>query len=233
MTNIVRELLDATLVRRIGLAAGLSEDDLATIRVSYVPTATSVTLYGPGASQKTLELLKHRIWWYIMERTEGHTTAYFLAALTNRLHPVVVKDRELSEVLKREPTVPPSLIKKLDYLYFTNAAGTFKDVQRTYDPVTDKVTERTNRFRKAVVERCARFLLLDGEVAWIYALTSTPGVESFGYNAFREDSKEFDPNYTDCIKKVDEEVKAELQRDGKPIGWDCFEKTDRGIGTFS
>lgn len=213
--TIGKEILNPVILHQIGETAGLSDEDLSTVSVEPGPTNSSIILRQLGDSDMAFRKMDHQLWWYIYLRTQGHTTSFFLASSTNRLHPSTVTDPELRALLKEEPLLPPELIKKWETGSYTNNEPVWTWISTN---ARLPAVKQTNSLGEVV--HWARYVIVDGEVAWLYQASLKPRQRPF-VDCVRYDAKDFDPKYHDVLLKAEEDALDSLKKnsDLDPRTW--------------
>jgi hypothetical protein len=215
VSEVRQELLSSEVLGKIGAVCGLSREELAGIVITGTSSTNAVVLQQVRASDKAFWLVKRYLDWYVIERAEGHTAGYFFAALTNSLHPAVVQDPDLKELLTAEPSLPPALMRKWQTGSYTNLAGTEAGRAWISTNANQPVTEYTNYFQTNEIVRWVRYFLVDGEIAWAYHMSLSPLGRAQIVTCSRHDAKDFDPRYIRRINQAEQQATDELAA-GRP-----------------
>jgi hypothetical protein len=215
--DVVRqEILDTNTVRLIAASWGLTEADLATVQVSQEPGYGWVQVYQLGNSERAFKVLSEQLRNYVRAREEGHTQAFVLAALTNRVAASTLSDPDLRAIATNRTLLPISWLKKAESGTTTNKAGTV--VSRTISTkiVNGKSVTNETAHIPQVDEVCRwlTYTLVDGEVAWRYSVRFKADGSLNYIRDSRSDAKEYDTKYQKAIKEVEDEAHAEMKRDG-------------------
>jgi hypothetical protein len=213
---VYQEILDTNIVRLLAASCGLTDADLATVQVARKPGYGWVEVYQIGSSKRASEALSVQLRKYVRTRADGHTRAFVLAALTNRAASSRISDPALRAIASESTFMPVSWLKKAESGTTTNNAG--KVVSRTISitMVNGKwVTNETAHIPKVdEVCRWVSYTLVDGEVGWRYFVTFKADGSLDSVHESKCDAKEYDPRYESVIKEVDNEVQAEMKRNG-------------------
>jgi hypothetical protein len=231
--TVNRELLDPKLLAAIASGSGLSQGDLATVSITQKPEAKAILFCQIGKSDKAFKVLRERLDRYIRGRAEGHTAAFVVSTFTNRTPPKAVSDPNLRLLLEHDPSLPVLLMRRAETGSYTNKAGGYAGEvgSATYTNGQFVFEQHTNYFKQDEVVRWARYVLVDGEIAWRYQLTFDPStlalnklilsvggtpVPSPNIASDCADSQEFEGKYVETIRKVSEELKVQMTQEG---GW--------------
>jgi hypothetical protein len=215
--KVQNELFDSNLIRLIAKSYGLSDTDIATIRVAQAAWSTNlVGIYQIGKSEKAFEIMSGQLRNYLRAREEGHTKEFLLSALTNRMELSKISDPYLRAIAKEEPLIPVHLLKKLQSGTSTNKAGEVKTRTTTIEIINGKsITNETTHIPKVdEISRWAKYYLVDGEIGWEYFVRFEADGTFEGSREGRCDAKEFDPRFQQIIKDVEEEAHVEMKKDG-------------------
>jgi hypothetical protein len=220
--QVVRqEILDTNTIHLIAKSSGVSEEDLATMRVAEDPAFKGVWLYQVGGSQRAFKVLSEHLRNYMGGRAGGHTRAFLLAALTNRATPSAISDPGLRAIATNRPSVPVSWLRKEDSGTSTNKAGQLVSRSLSMTIVDGKAVTNETTHIPSVDEVCqwAMYTLVDGEIAWEYLVKfkADGTLDDIREAAF--DAKELDPKYQKMIKAVETEVQAEMKRNASSGGF--------------
>ena len=217
----MREVIAPATLEQIAAACGLSAKAASRMAVALNPAATNeVILAARGASKGAWKTLADELRWYVYYREEGHTKEYSLAVITNRLHPPAVSDNWLKMLLKEFPTLPVAMLRRCEQGAYTNRAGT-EASSGTYSTIVQGrlITSNYVNLRTSdEVVRWATYILADGELGWLYQVTIDPRRPEPLVCQVIVDPKQYDPAYRDLIREVEEEVEAQMKRDGTFMG---------------
>jgi hypothetical protein len=215
--EVVRqEILDTNTVRLIATFSGLTEADLATVQIVQEPGYSWVEVNQLGNSEKAFNVLSDELRNYVRAREEGHTRAFLLAALTNRVAASAISDPDLRAIAANRTLLPISWLKKLDSGTTTNKAGVVASRTISTTVVNGKSVTKETAYIPRVDEVCrwVSYVLVDGEVAWRYSVKfKADGALDYVHDS-RCDAKEYDTKYQKAIKEVEDEADAEMKRDG-------------------
>jgi len=224
--EIRRELLDTNTSRLIARFNSLSEEDLATIQISE--DNGEVEVYGIGNSDRAFKKMSEQLRIYAASRDEGHTRDFCMAALTNRTDLSSVTNPFLRALLKERPTLPADRLTNSASTSHTNKAGSIVS-QSTSTTVVNGKMVTTNFTEKPKVDEVVQtddYVLVDGEIAWVYFVQFKPDGAVDYVMESRRDAKEFDPKYSQTIKEVEDDVKkAGIRgRGGVHVFWSIVQK---------
>jgi hypothetical protein len=213
---IRQELLDTNTVRLVARFAGITGAELSTIQVAPWPDTGWPTLYQLGKSENAFKILSEQLGTYVRARQEGHTRAFLLAALTNRVQPSSIADPDLRVLASNRALLPLSWLRKAESGTTTNKAGTVVSRTTSTTIVNGKtVTNETVHVPKVdEVCRWVSYTVVDGEVAWrFFVMFKADGSLDYVRDS-KCDAKEYDPKYQKIIKEVQAEVQAEMKKNG-------------------
>jgi hypothetical protein len=213
---IRQELLDSNTVRLIAASSGLKDTDLATVQIAPGPDNLGIGVYQLGNSDRAFTILSDEIRRYAQARLDGHTRDFVLAMLTNRVAPSTISDPDLRVIAANRTWLPVSWLKRVESGTSTNKAGQIRSRATSITVVDGKsVTNETTHIQQAdEVCRWVLYMLVDGEVAWQYSVRFKADGSLDDISDSRCDPKEYDPKYVKMVKEVDDEVDAEMKRDG-------------------
>jgi len=211
---IREELLDTNIFRLIARRKGLSEKDLATVQIGEERGV--LNLYGIGNSDRAFKVMSEQLRTYAVARDQGHTRDFCLAVITNRTNLSSVTDPYLRAFLKERPTLPADRLTKSGSTAYTNKAGTVVSESTTTSWVNGKfVTTNFTEIPKVdEVGQWVTYVLIDGEIAWEYAVQYKPDGSVHDVNEIRHDAKEYDPKYSQAIKEVEDRARTEMKKRG-------------------
>ncbi len=215
--EIIRhELLDPNTVQTIARFAGITRAELATVQIAPETDKDWLMLYQVGSSEKAFKVLGEHLQNYVRAREEGHTRAFCLAAFTNRVQFVIAANPDLRVLVTNRSPIAISWLRKLNSGTSTNKAGAV--ASHTINISTENgvtVTNETVHVPKAdEVCRWVSYLAVDGEIAWSYfVMFKADGSLNYVHES-KSDAKEYDPKFQKQIKKVEDEVEAEMKKAG-------------------
>jgi hypothetical protein len=212
--EIKKELLTPEILLTLGASCGLSSNEIATLTVSTIENSNGVRLMCSSNSKRPLTILPEELSSYFRERMNGHTKDFLLLASTNRLEPSQASDSDLRLLLENCSVPGAKLLRKISSHSWTNKAGTEQGVAIIGTETNGRayLTTVTNVFRADEVVKSVVFLLVDGDVSWLYNITIGPRNRMVNLRVTRCDSKEYDPTYSKQIEEVDREARAEIHR---------------------
>lgn len=211
-----QEIMDTNTIHFIAKSSGLTDEDLATVRVAQEPGYSWVQVYQLGNSERAFKVLSDQLRNYARAREEGHTRAFILAALTNRAAPSTIVDGDLRAIATNRALLPVSWLKKAESGTRTNKAGQVVShkVSTTFVNGRTVTNETTHIPQVEEVCRWVSYTLVDGEIAWRYFVQfKADGALDYIHDS-KYDAKEYDPKYQKMIKDVEDEVRGEMKRDG-------------------
>jgi hypothetical protein len=205
--EIRKELLDTNISRLIARFNSLSDEDLATVQISQ--DNGKVEVYQIGNSDRAFKTMSEQLRIYSASRDEGHTRDFCMAALTNRTDLSSVTDPYLRALLKERPMLPADRLTNSASTAYTNKAGTIVSQSTSTTFVNGKMvtTNVTEKPKGDEVGQRVDYVLVDGEIAWVYFVQFKPDGTVDYVMESRRDAKEFDPKYSQTIKEVEDEVK--------------------------
>ena len=214
--TICKEVLDTNLVNLIGKAGDLSDEELKTVQIVRKSEGNQVEIYQIGEPKKAFNILSARLKAYISSREQGHTRQFLLAAITNRMQLLSIPDTDLRVLVLNKPFLPASWLKKVDSGTRTNKAGQIAGISYVTTFVNGEFQTTTTTNLPVVDEICrwVSYTATDGEITWEYVVNfKANGKLDYIYESKR-DAKENDPRYFTIMKDVDEEVEAEMKKNG-------------------
>lgn len=213
---IQQELLETNTVRTIAKFAGLTDADRATIVVAPWPDTGWVTLYQVGKTNKAFDVLEKQLKSYVQAREQGHTKAFLLAAMANRLDPGRYSDPGLKALASSHAMLPLSRLRKAESGSYTNKAGTAVSRSATTKVVKGKpqTNEVAHMPKKDEVCRWAAYTVTDGDIGWRYVVKLRKDGTMDEIQATKCDAKEYDPEYLEVIQEVEDEASEEMKKTG-------------------
>jgi hypothetical protein len=215
--EIIRaEILDTNTLQLIAKFNGLSDQDLTTVQIAQPSVGKFVWFYHVESPERAFKVLSEQLRSYVHAREEGHTRAFLLAALTNRVAASTISDPDLRAVATNRGMLPISWLKKTSSGTRTNKAGEVVSKSVTTTRVNGRSVTNETKNIPQVDEICrwVSYALVDGEVAWTYfAMFKANGSLDYIHDS-RCDAKEYDPKYQKLIKEVEDEVHEEMKRNG-------------------
>ena len=213
---IRQEVLDTNIIHLLAQAGGLSETDLATVQISRAPGRSWIDIFQIGKSDKAFRILTEQLRNYTRDRQEGHTKDFLLAAMTNRIEPSALMDANLRILATNRPSIPVSWLKLTGSGTTTNKAGQIAWHTFSTSVVKGQTVTNESKHIPQLDEVCrwVSYALVDGEIAWVYSL-SFKADGSFHYiHETKYDAAEYDPRQKKLISDVEDEVRAEMKRNG-------------------
>jgi len=161
--------------------------------------------------------LREQLDGYVKGRQEGHSVAFLLTAITNRLNPSAITDPDLRKLMTNQSWLAVSMLKKEDFGSYTNKAGQIVSTTTSTTMVNGKerTITTTNMPKVDEVMRWVSYTVADGDIAWRYACRFNPDGQLDDVHEERFDAKELDPRYASLIKAVENEVEAEMKKRGE------------------
>lgn len=169
-------------------------------------------IYQIGTAERAFEILSERLRTYIQERQGGHTKEFLFASLTNTSQRNPNSESDLRVLLKNQPWLPASWLKKSDSGTFTNKAGISSVT--TFVNGKSQTTTRTNLLAVDEVCRWVSYVATDGDIAWRYMLNFKANGQLDNIYVTKRDAKEEDVRFRKTIKDVEDEVRAEMKKNG-------------------
>ncbi len=142
-----------------------------------------------GLTEKEMEPVYMRIYFYAQQREQGHTREFLFQALTNSSKEIVATNDCLRILAEHCPLVPLGRLQLVNW-----ESKDLDDVRR------DNAT----------------YHVVDGELLWVYRVSWTKWKDGESGDAFaeRQDAKEADPALRDALDKIEAEARAEMKRTG-------------------
>jgi len=215
--EVVRqEILDTNTLRIIAATSGLTDADLASVQIVQKPGRSWVDIYQVGPSEKALNVLSEELRNYARARDEGHTRAFALAALTNRVDPSTISDPDVRAIVTNRAPLPASWLKRAESGTRTNKAGKIASERISTTIVNGKAVTNKTAHIPEVDEVCrwVNYTLVDGEIAWRYFVRFKGDGSLDSFFDTKCDAKEYDTKYQKLIKEVENEANAEMKRAG-------------------
>ncbi len=213
---IRQEVFDTNTIRLIAESSGLAESDLATVRVAEEPRSSWIKLYQIGKSERAFNVLEDQLGRYIEARDEGHTRAFVLAAITNRVDLSTISDPSLRALATGRDLIALSWLVKEASGATTNKAGVIASSTVSETVVNGRSVKTTNNHIPKMDEVCpwTSYTLTDGEIGWHYRVMFKADGSLDCVYAERCDAKEYDPQYQASVKEANTEVEAEMKKEG-------------------
>jgi len=214
--KIRRELSDTNTIHLLAGSLGLTMVDLATIQVVPDADRSAINVYQVGRAEKAFRLLGEGLRSYAQAREEGHTETFILAALTNRVPPLSIAEIDLRVLVLNRPFIPASWVRRAASGTRTNLGGQLASMSTTTTIVNGRMqtTSVTNIPKADEVCRWVSYKVRDGEIEWLYTLNFKANGRLDYVDETRRDAKEDDPAFQQVIKEVEEEVEAEMKKNG-------------------
>jgi len=229
------ELLDDTLVRIIGKAAGVSDECLDAMRRKEDETWRDQNpkfkdifarpwdwFDWPHEHWNEGYTLRRALENYVKARYEGHTKEFMLSALTNMTSTAEIEDPGIRGIVEVYPWIPASSLKKVD-------SGT-NERTRT-NGVYNSKGEIDEIKRIIELKGWAVYTLVDGDIVWRYFVEFNAGDGSAytgadngnkglgGYRGYiystKYDAKEDNEKYAEIFRKVEKEVRLKMKLMGR------------------
>lgn len=222
--TVREEVLNPNLSWAIAAAHSIPHVDVKGIEVSRSSDNAVVVVRRARAAAGVFDVVAEDLRWYIQGRAKGHSVAFLFGCLTNRAWQLPKPDGDVKTLADRHPKLPTALLRKWESGGYTNRVGTSAEIHYGTIYTNGRFQDYTNRsFRsKDEVESWTNYILVDGELAWIYQARHPPldpAIENIGVGM--ADAKEFDPRFRELILRADKEARAELERQGQasPRQW--------------
>jgi len=214
--TIRREVLDPRLIRLMAASRRFTEQQLAGVKIAPQPGCSWINLYQVGQSEAVFNALTEDLRAYVTARHEGHSQAYLITALTNRLSLSALTDPDLRILATNVPLLAVSWARKTDSGTSTNRAGELVSQTTTLTFVNgQQVTNVTSEIPKAdEVCRWVSFTVTDGEIAWNYFMRFKASGAFKYLHSSKCDARDVDPRYKPIMAEVAKEVEAQMKREG-------------------
>jgi len=215
------EVLSPALLSAIASAHSIPLTVVKGIEITRSPDNADV-LVRSGEAVGDFGVIVKDLRWYIHGRAEGHSVAFMFGCLTNRAWRLTNPEGDMKELANRDAKLPTALLRKWESGGYTNRAGTPAEINHGKSYADGRFRDYTNTVyrSKDEVVSWTNYILIDGELAWIYQVRHPSlGSEIENYNW--ADAKEFDPRFRDKILRAEKEARAELERRGQasPRQW--------------
>jgi len=184
--EIWRELTDTNTIGYIARANGLTAKDLSTVVIAPVHT-NGLALFQISKADRAFNVLEGQLQEYVHLRREGHSRMYLLTALSDHWQESKMTDPDLRAIMKNQPWVAVSWLKKEKTGTYTNA---------------NQVT------------RWVAYTLTDGAVAWTCICEFKPSGQVESFLSERIDPAETNPQYKPIIRAIDAELEAQMKQQG-------------------
>lgn len=214
--EINQEITDPKFIEALGKTTGLSNSDLATVRVVNVPSSLGLEIYQIGKPDKGFELISALLKSYADRRGAGHTKEFSFMAMTNRMNHSSIFDHDLALLIRAKPELPSDLLKLDDFGTRTNKTGETVSQSTSVSMVNGRPQTNVTAYSPKQDEICrwVSYFLVDGEIAWTYFM-QLKADDSFDYVSEQKvDAKEFDPKFKKIIHDIDAEIQAEMKKNG-------------------
>ena len=213
---IREELLDPKLIRLLAASKGLSENQLASVKIAAEPDGGWINLYQVGESEEAFQALREDLDAYVTARRDGHTQAFLLNAITNQSRLSANRDPDLRILATNRDLVGISWATKTGAGTTTNKAGIETDRQVTTKTVNGK-QETTLTVHVSKVDEICRWVsyrIIDKEIAWDYVVHFKADGSVNYISKQKTDAREYDERYKRIVEQVNKEAKAQMQQDG-------------------
>ena len=214
--TIQQELFDTNTIRLIAFSHGLSDSDLKTVQIAPSAGYGFVDLYQIGDAEKAFKILEEQLRNYAEARSGGHMRGFVMDAITNRTASLTNADPGLRAIAAKRPMVAVSWLTKADSGTTTNKAGEPTSVTRIVKRPDGKPQTRPVRevLKADEVCRWVEYTVSEGAFGWRYLVMFKADGSLDWIQDETCDAKELDPKYQKAIKEVENEVRAEMKRDG-------------------
>jgi len=214
--QIYTELLDENLISRIAKRTGLTKADLATIAIAQRAGGHGLELYQLRRPDKAFKVLEPQLRNYVSARRSGHTKEFMLAGLTNITSLLLISDPDMRVLSVQKPFLPISQVVEVGSGTSTNSAGEVASMSTTTTIVNGRfqTSSVTNRPKADQIHRWSSYRITDGDITWVYTLNFKPNAELQHIQEERRDAKDFDPKFQKTFKEVDDELIAQMKKEG-------------------
>lgn len=221
------EVLNPAALSAVAFAHGISLAAVKGIEVSRASNGTAVVVRkATGSTAEVFDVMTQELRWYVQERAEGHSAAFLFGCLTNRAWRLPHPAGDLKVLADRHPKLPTALLRKWESGTYTNRTGTPAETRWGKTYANGKFHAYTNTVIRPndEVVSWTDYLLLDGELAWLYQARHPPldGVLGPVIGDSRKiDAKEFDSKFRHLILRAENEARTELEGRGQtsPRQW--------------
>jgi hypothetical protein len=201
------ELLDTNVLALIEKHVGITADDASNVVIA--PEFGDVWFYLlKDQSREAYYALGIYLMEYSKARLDGHTKECLYAALTNQAPFTNITDPDLRDLATNLIVLPPTWFRRNEADSITNFPPNKQRIVKSYQGVFSQST--------SIVEiiRSIAFDMVDGWVAWRYAVEYSRDGKLFDVSQGKADAKELDPNFKAVLEDVDKSVEAEMRRSG-------------------
>lgn len=219
---IVTEAVDTATLQRTAYSRGISQAAMEGISVVRCREGMAVSVRQTTGSADIFEAVRDELRWYVSERAGGHSRAFLCGCLTNQSWRPANPNKDLQYILARHPKLPTALLQRSLSGAYTNRLGS--EAGREWLTINTNGEFReydyTNYFKGNEIVAWTNYVLVDGELAWIYQVRNPPP-EPYLETVGLADAKEFDPKFRDAILRVEKEAVSKLQKEGRqqPRRW--------------
>lgn len=209
-----QQFIDSEVLHVIAKACHISDEKLDSVRVVEEPGKGELDIYQVEGSGKAYRALCRPLEAYFRGRSEGHTKEFMLAGLTNKVPGSAKLDKDLRALLKARPEIRVTALRKIDSGTYTSHAGHITSQSAVITVAHGFRQTNKTAAKHDEVCRWASYVLVDGEIAWGYEIQFTKGGRLEHVFEEKRDAKEYDPKYQTRIDAVNDEVKAEMKKNG-------------------
>jgi len=116
----------------------------------------------------------------------------------------------------QKPFLPISQVMEVGSGTSTNSAGEVASMSTTTTIVNGRfqTSSVTNRPKADQIHRWSSYRITDGDITWVYTLNFKPNAELQHIQEERRDAKDFDPKFQKTFKEVDDELIAQMKKEG-------------------
>jgi len=210
------ELSDEHFLSAMAASLGVASQDVARLRLAYNTQYKWFELEQNGSPPHAFDTMRKSVDDYVKGRNEGHTRAFFLATAASRAKPAVSEDAGIRAIVDSEPLIPTSWLKRSEAGTITNRAGAVASHTITTTVVDGKTVTNEVVHVPKTDEVCPWeiYTLVDGDICWRYYVQFKADGSVDRVHESRCDAKEVDPRYRRVIGDMEDEVTADMKKNG-------------------
>ena len=208
------ELAGGLIFTQICLAVLIPDQQLALLRIEALGLDFVPLWFPKSKDSDYFATARATVTEYICRRREGHSPAFMLTSLTNRLSNDSNRDPAIAAIQQAFPVLRGSTLKRFSFSKFTDipSVGNYWSIRPAFDDSLTLPKFSTNTLTgKAVVTQYA-YVLVDGEVAWIYGVEKSTNGKLVCQYLGREDSKSYNPRYSELMERVNRDTREVISK---------------------